>query len=130
MHLVTLQVHLGVWKGNNILNLGRFTFPIHLVFYTAITQFLGFPNFGDEYKVMGLAPYGNDVYKKQMSELIKFDKEGLFKLNQNYFNHTTQKINHEWSNCVPIIPTIFNNKMEELFGTKRNPLMNPYYKGI
>ena len=111
----------GFGESQNITEFGKIFFPDSLgIFYTAITQFLGFPNFGDEYKVMGLAPYGNDVYKNEMGELIKFDKKGLFKLNQVYFNHTTQKINHEWSNCVPLVPTIFNNKMEDLFGTKRN----------
>jgi carbamoyltransferase len=57
------------------------------VFYTAFTQYLGFPHYGDEYKVMGLAPYGKPLYKDQVRKVIKLSSDGLFKLNLNYFNH-------------------------------------------
>ena len=53
-------------------------------FYSAMCQFIGFDKFGEEYKVMGLAPYGNDNYSKVLDQLINV-KNGKIKLNQKYF---------------------------------------------
>ena len=63
------------------------TFPHSLgIYYTAVTQWLGFPKYGDEGKVMGLAPYGEpDVHRAQMRDLVRLD--GLFELNLEYFTH-------------------------------------------
>ena len=60
-------------------------FPHSLgAFYEAITQYLGFPNYGDEYKVMGLAPYGEPVYLDAMHEIVRLMPKGRFELNLAY----------------------------------------------
>src|SRR5687767_3015025 len=61
----------GVARGNHIEVLGEIGFPHSLgIFYTAMTQYLGFPNYGDEYKVMGLAPYGTPRFLAEMRDIV------------------------------------------------------------
>ena len=61
----------GIGDGNKITTLGNVYYPHSLgVFYQAITQFIGFPNYGDEYKVMGLAPYGEPKYLDEMRNIV------------------------------------------------------------
>ncbi|MEM6532616.1 MAG: carbamoyltransferase C-terminal domain-containing protein [Myxococcota bacterium] len=73
--------------GNKIEVLDRVLLPHSLgFFYTAICQFIGFDRFGEEYKVMGLAPYGQDVYQPLMEDLIRLESDGWFRLNTRYFN--------------------------------------------
>lgn len=70
--------------------------------YTFITHFLGFPSFGSEYKIMGLAPYGNPVYKDQLSALFTSSSYGELKLKKDVgFNPTTETKNHfDWAEEV------------------------------
>jgi carbamoyltransferase len=73
-------------EGNRIEILDKVTLPHSLgFFYTALCQFIGFDEFGEEYKVMGLAPYGEDKYGEVMRELVRLDGSHWFKLAQNYF---------------------------------------------
>lgn len=73
-------------KGNRIEVLDRVTLPDSLgFFYTALCQFIGFDEFGEEYKVMGLAPYGEDRYGDQMQKLVRLDEEHWFRLGKGYF---------------------------------------------
>jgi len=73
-------------EGPNIEILDRVTLPHSLgFFYTALCQFIGFDEFGEEYKVMGLAPYGEDKYGDVMKELVKLPEDGFFKLATPYF---------------------------------------------
>ena len=92
------------------------------LFYTAATQFLGFPNYGDEYKIMGLAPYGKPVYVKQLREIIKKESFGRFKLINGYFSHFSNGVNMQWENGKPLVNTLYTSKWEDLFGNARNPL--------
>lgn len=96
-------------------------FPHSLgAFYTAITQFLGFPNYGDEYKVMGLAPYGEPVYLDQMRQIVKLGKEGGYELNLGYFQHSGKKnIDHQWSHGSPRIGRHWSDKLVALLGNAR-----------
>ena len=89
------------------------------VFYTAATQFLGFPNYGDEYKVMGLAPYGNPEYLSELNQILEFTNDGLFKLNNKYFKHFNSDIAMSWESGSPIIDTLFTNEWENLLGKPR-----------
>ena len=64
---------------NHIKILDSVNYPDSLgIFYTAGTQFLGFPNYGDEYKVMGLAPYGSPNYLDKISSIISKKDNGFF----------------------------------------------------
>jgi carbamoyltransferase len=116
---------IAIGEGNKITRLGEVNFPHSLgQFYTAFTQFLGFQHYGDEYKVMGLAPYGSPVYMKEMEEILKFSNNDLelFKLNLNYFIHHTKGVQtkiHENNDPTPSI--IFSKNFEKLFGPGRKP---------
>jgi carbamoyltransferase len=73
-------------EGNRIKVLDRVTLPDSLgFFYTALCQFIGFDEFGEEYKVMGLAPYGEDRYSDLMRKLVKLDDDHWFQLGKGYF---------------------------------------------
>jgi predicted NodU family carbamoyl transferase len=61
-------------------------FPHSLgIFYQALTQYLGFPYYGDEYKVMGLAAYGSPSYMPAMHKIVKLTKDGAFAIDLTYF---------------------------------------------
>jgi carbamoyltransferase len=108
----------GACYGNNINVDKRVFFPHSLgIFYQAMTQFIGFPNYGDEYKVMGLAPYGKPLYLEQMKEVVCIKSDGTFELNLNFFRHHSEKIEYEWSGGSPEVGILFNaDEMEKLFG--------------
>ena len=73
-------------EGTRIEVLGRVPLPDSLgFFYSALCQFIGFDQFGEEYKVMGLAPYGEDGYRDEMSRLIHTVPGGWFRLQPGYF---------------------------------------------
>ncbi len=101
---------------------GHVYFPHSLgAFYTAITQFLGFPHYGDEYKVMGLAPYGEPLYIDLMRQIVKLFPDGRFELNLKYFTHATQRLPHQWRNGAPTVGTHFSHQLEDLLGPARKP---------
>jgi carbamoyltransferase len=112
---------LAVGRGNKLEILDRVVFPHSLgLFYTAITQWLGFPKYGDEGKVMGLAPYGDaSVYREQMSDLVRLN--GLFELNLDYFTHAARGVDMTWSAGVPTIGPVYSKRLEETFGAAREP---------
>ena len=90
-------------------------FPHSLgIFYQAFTQFLGFKNYGDEYKVMGLSAYGQDKYKDEVDKIIKINK-GSFKLNLDYFQHHKKNISMKWENESPKFDNLYNNNLKKLF---------------
>ena len=100
----------------------RVYFPHSLgVFYQALTQYLGFPNYGDEYKVMGLASYGKPTYLPQMREIIHLKEKGAFALNLDYFRHHREKIEYEWSDGSPTFGDLFSPKLADLLGAQRDP---------
>jgi carbamoyltransferase len=99
---------------------GRVFFPHSLgLFYTAITQFIGFPHYGDEYKVMGLAPYGEPKYLEQMRQIVRVQPDGTFRLGLDYFRHHRENVHYTWDNCSPEIGTVFSPELEKLLGPAR-----------
>ena len=90
------------------------------IFYTTLTQFLGFNNYGDEYKVMGLAPYGKPIYVKKLEETLFLTNDGFFRLNKKYFKHFKHGIKMVWNNGSPDISVNFTNALTELIGNPRN----------
>jgi carbamoyltransferase len=107
--------------GNHFHVLERVTFPHSLgIFYTAVTQWLGFPKYGDEGKVMGLAPYGDpSAHLDAMRKLIRLDE--LFELDLDYFTHHARGVDMTWTDGSPVIGRIFSSKLEEAFGPAREP---------
>ena len=107
-------------EGNQFQVLREVNYPHSLgVFYTAATQFLGFPNYGDEYKVMGLAPYGKPIYVEELKDLIRLTKDGFFKLHKKYFQHFTKGVNMYWDNGSPSIDSLYTKEWIKLFGKPR-----------
>src|SRR5262249_19518401 len=87
----------GIGKGTNISIDGRVYFPHSLgIFYQALTQFLGFPHYGDEYKVMGLAPYGKPAFMDAMHKIVLLRGDGGYELNLSYFRHHSEQISYQW----------------------------------
>src|SRR5258706_4112641 len=106
-------------KGNQINVLDSVDFPVSAgLFYTAFTQYLGFPHYGDEYKVMGLAPYGSPVYVDQIRKALHFESNGLFTWDADYFASAMQ-IKLDYSTHVPEISTLYGEKIAETFGPPR-----------
>src|SRR4051812_15218300 len=89
--------------------------------YTAITQYLGFAKYGDEYKVMGLAPYGEPEYLDAMQTLVRVTPKGGFELDLSYFVHHSEGVNMTWESGSPTIGDVFAPKLEQLLGPRRKP---------
>lgn len=112
----------GVGHGKDIRDDGRILFPHSLgVFYQALTQYLGFPNYGDEYKVMGLAPYGRARFMDEMQELVRLRPDGGYALNLPYFRHHTGQVAYQWSGGAPNYGDLFSSRLEALLGPRRRP---------
>ena len=110
----------GVGRGTEIEVEGRVHFPHSPgIFYQALTQFVGFPHYGDEYKVMGLAPYGEPKYLDAMRQIVQLQPEGDFRLNLKYFRHHREKIAYEWDNGIPVVGTLFSPALSDLLGPAR-----------
>jgi len=115
-----VSVMIGVGKENKIDVLDIVEFPHSLgVFYSALTQFLGFWNYGDEYKVMGLSAFGKPVYLDEMRKIVKLKNNGLFELDTSYFLHDNKGVEMTWLNEKPTIGRLFSDKLEDLLGKAR-----------
>ena len=111
----------GQGHGNQIDVEDKVYFPHSLgIFYMAITQYIGFPNWGDEYKVMGLAPYGEPRYLPEMRKVVLLQKDGSYKLDLKYFRHHKEKIEDEWDTGEPRVTSLFTSELENLLGPRRN----------
>lgn len=111
---------IGVGRVNKIEVLDSVIYPHSVgVFYTAFTQYLGFENYGDEYKVMGLSPYGNATMIDKIKDVLIFKDNGLFEINKKYFTHPKDGVTMSWEDGNPFIENIFSPYMEEMFGKAR-----------
>lgn len=107
----------GVGKYNKIKVLDRIYFPHSLgIFYQALTQFLGFPHYGDEYKVMGLAPYGKPRFLDALRNVVILKRDGSYRLNLPYFTHHKGNVSFEWSGGSPKIGKLYSDHMENILG--------------
>ena len=112
----------GVGRGTDIDIAGRVHFPHSLgIFYEALTHYLGFPYYGDEYKVMGLAPYGQPTHLEEMRRIVHLIPNGTFQLNLSYFRHHTEEMPYQWENAAPQAGDLFCPALEELLGPRRRP---------
>ena len=101
---------VAVGEGNNLEIKKEIHFPHSLgLLYSAFTYYTGFKVNSGEYKLMGLAPYGNPAYEDKIKKLIDIKEDGTFRLDQKYFNYATGL-------------TMTNDRFNNLFGQKpRNP---------
>jgi carbamoyltransferase len=110
----------GVGRGNRLQLDEQVWFPHSLgIFYQAMTQFLGFPHYGDEYKVMGLAPYGEPKYAEQIRRLVHLDGRGVYRLDTSYFRHERERIVFQWDSGVPTFEPLYGPRLNELLGSAR-----------
>ena len=88
--------------------------------YSAVTMYLGFTHFGDEYKVMGLAPYGKPRMVDQLRRLIPLTKDG-FELNLDYFQHHRKGIRMGWDGGSPVVDPFYSERLVAELGPVREP---------
>jgi carbamoyltransferase len=123
----------GTGKGNQITILDSVSYPHSIgIFYTSFTQYLGFPHYGDEYKVMGLSPYGEAKYTDKVWDVISKTKDGRFELNAKYFKHFKEGVAMSWESGSPEIGPIFSDAFAVQFGPVRqkDEELTQYHKDL
>jgi carbamoyltransferase len=112
----------GAGEANRMRIQGAIAFPHSLgMYYTAITQYLGFWKFGDEYKVMGLAAYGEPTRLSEFRRILRSNGSLGFRLGLEYFAHHRNGAEMSWSEAdkTPVLGRIFSERLEELLGPTR-----------
>jgi len=111
-----------VGRGTRLEILDDVMFPHSLgIFYTAVTQFLGFPKYGDEYKVMGLASYGQPSFLPRMREIVRLRGDGRFETDLDYFRHASEGVTMSWDDGEPLLGALWSVRFAEAFGPAREP---------
>lgn len=117
-----VSVSSGRAEGGRLRVTDRVFFPHSLgLLYLAITQHLGFMKYGDEYKVMGLAPYGTPSLTDKVARLVHLEPGGGFRLALEYFRHWTGEVTMHWESGEPTLPPIYTAALEDLLGPARAP---------
>ncbi len=112
----------GIGEGPRMRPLGEITFPHSLgMYYTALTQYLGFWKFGEEYKVMGLAAYGEPEFIDEFRHIVRADAPLSFRLGLKYFIHQSQGPDMSWrqADCTPVLGRLFSAYLEQRLGPAR-----------
>lgn len=110
-------------EGRHMRIRGEGVFPHSLgIYYTALSQYLGFWNFGDEYKLMGLAAYGEPTYLDEFRRIL-INGDSSFRLGLEYFTHDRRGIEMNWKDAgkTPVIGRLFSNYLEARLGPPRQP---------
>lgn len=118
--------------GNRMEIKRRVSFPHSLgLYYSGLTQYLGYPKFGDEYKVMGLSAHGKPEVVDKIRKVLQV-KDGAFELGLEYFQHHTKGIAMTWGEGEPRYDTINSERLLDLLGPARTPgsAMTDYYKAV
>ena len=116
----------GTGSGSRMKIEGAIAFPHSLgLFYTAVTQYLGFLKFGDEYKVMGLAAYGQPEQLELFGDIVRFENgsdRGGFRLGLDYFSHHRTGPEMSWAEAgkTPTLGKLFSEGMERRLGPARS----------
>lgn len=116
-------------RGNEISVMDRVEFPHSAgMFYTAVTQFIGFPKYGEEWKMMGLAPYGRPLYTDQLSRVLLKRPHGKFELDLSCFTFFQDGGQMTFDDGTPKLGRIWSDKLVELLGPPRDP-QSPEFLG-
>lgn len=111
---------MGVGRNGTVEVMQSIDFPHSLgIFYTAFTQLLGFPHYGDEYKVMGLASFGKPVYAEELSQVVRLETDGSFRLAPQWFRPPGKGYVMYDDDHRPQVPILFSRLLEEKFGPER-----------
>jgi carbamoyltransferase len=117
----------GTAAGNRMKVADAIAFPHSLgLYYSGVTQYLGFPKFGDEYKVMGLAAYGEPEYLDSFRDILRFHAQGPdggFRLGLEYFTHHRTGPEMSWADAgkTPVMGKLFSEEMPRRLGPARDP---------
>jgi carbamoyltransferase len=115
-----VSTSMAMGRGNKLELLDKVYFPHSLgMLYTAVTQHLGFLGYGDEFKVMGLAPYGKPEFVREIRKLVTLEKGGKFELALDYFRHWSDGVEMEWSEGYPTMGIVYSPALEKLLGPAR-----------
>jgi carbamoyltransferase len=109
-------------EGPRMRPLGEIVFPHSLgMYYTALTQYLGFWKFGDEYKVMGLAAYGQAEFLEEFRHIVYTNEPLSFRLGLEYFTHQSQGAEMTWRDAAstPVLGRLFSSFLEKRLGPAR-----------
>lgn len=108
-------------QGNDIRVLDRILFPQSLgILYTMVCQFIGYDKYGDEGKVMGLAPYGRPVYGDFFDRLVRLKPSGRFELDLDYFLHHREGVDYSFdAEGHPTVAPLYSESMIREFGPPR-----------
>ena len=109
-------------EGARMQPLGEITFPHSLgMYYTALMQYIGFWKFGDEYKVMGLAAYGEPEFLEEFRRIVYADGPLSFRLGLKYFTHQSQGAEMSWREAdrTPVLGRLFSEYLEKRLGPAR-----------
>ena len=122
-------------KDNKLELIEKVLYPHSLgVFYQAFTQFLGFKNYGEEYKVMGLASYGKPLYKNRVYQLLNISnkKNNFFKLKLKYYNHYKETFSYYAETGSPFFDNLYSEEFKKLFGPSRkmNEPVTEFHKDL
>ncbi len=123
----------GACEGPRLTPLAEVTFPHSLgMYYTALTQYLGFWKFGDEYKVMGLAAYGQPEFLDEFRRIVRAEGDLSFRLGLKYFIHQSQGAEMTWhdASSTPVQGRLFSEYLERRLGPARKteePLTQRHY---
>ncbi len=110
-----------VGRGTGVQELGRVFHPHSLGFlYNVVTLYLGFPHYGDEYKVMGLAPYGVPEYADEIRKMVRLTGDA-FELNLDYFTHHKKGIAMSWDGGSPKVEPFFSDLLVKRLGPAKGP---------
>ena len=114
----TLTAHA---QDRNWKEFDRVYFPHSIGFlYSAVTMYLGFPYYGDEYKVMGLAPYGEPEFVDFFRKMIR-PRGDTFELNLDYFTHHRSGVKMTWNDGAPVVEPFYSRKLLDDLGAARDP---------
>jgi carbamoyltransferase len=120
-------------RGNRLRVDGAVAFPHSLgLYYTALTQYLGFWKYGDEYKVMGLAAYGQPAYLDEFRHIVRSHPSAGFRLGLEYFIHQRTGPEMTWKDAdkTPALGKMFSDELERRLGPTRaseQPLDQRHY---
>lgn len=115
-----VSLKTGIGRGHEVEVVRQVQFPHSVgLFYTMVTQFLGFPGYGDESKVMGLSTFGYPEYTDRLRTIVSFEKDSL-ELNLKYFDHESG-VGTSWAQQTPDISQLYNDNLLRLIGPQRHP---------
>jgi len=123
----------GSATGNKISVSGAIHFPHSIgILYTAVSQWLGFRQYGDEGKVMGLAPFGEPHYVDKLRKIVRLQSDKTFEVDQSYLRYQAEGGTMSWAGGQPKMGRLYSDKFLRMFGDSRQPneILTSYHEDV